>query len=145
MEMNLNKLLEIAQRTEESWRAAIHGVAESQTWFSDWKTKPDWLPPSVYRSTGVSAHLQHLFLESLFGWCSLLSVNVNDFLKVIFLPIIGDIIALDTPLLGFLCFLTNVYFWWTLVFFPLTWTFFHLSRFYHDSSSILCISVLTVL
>lgn len=46
-------------------------------------------------------------------------MNVNDFLKVIFLPIIGDIIVLDTPLLGFLCFLTNVYFWSTLGFFPL--------------------------
>ena len=35
MKMNLSKLQEIV-KDREAWRAAVHGVAKSQTWFSDW-------------------------------------------------------------------------------------------------------------
>ena len=37
MDMNLGKLQETL-RDKESWRAAIHGVAKSQTWMDDWTT-----------------------------------------------------------------------------------------------------------
>ena len=37
MYMNLGKLQEIV-RDRESWRATVHGVAESQTWLSNWTT-----------------------------------------------------------------------------------------------------------
>ena len=35
MDMNLNKLQEIV-KVREAWRAAVHGVAKSQTWLSNW-------------------------------------------------------------------------------------------------------------
>ena len=68
MDMSLSKLQELVM-DREAWCAAVHGVAKSRTWLSDWT---DWLRQNICRS-----YLGRLVISSLIH----IEIKQNKILK----------------------------------------------------------------
>ena len=63
MDLSLSKLQEIV-KGKGAWRAAIHGVAKSRTWLSDWTELNWWSSQNNFSSSGLHAIIRKLILIS---------------------------------------------------------------------------------
>ena len=83
MEVSLSKLQELDR---EAWRAAVHGVAKSQTWLSDWI---DWQTDTKLKEASFNSVLAYLVLPWA-NWCLFL-------MEMIFLSYVRETMFWNLP------------------------------------------------
>ena len=75
MDMSLSKLQELVM-DREAWHAAIHGVAKSRTWLSDW-TELNWTILSLFTFTAPSPVISNISIsDNNFDFLSITRLNI---------------------------------------------------------------------
>ena len=84
MDMSLSKLWETV-KDRETWSTTIHGVAKSQTWFSNWTTTII-LIFFHFKNSSLYIHYDNTVRENLVYFCTVSSVQLLSHIRLFATP-----------------------------------------------------------